>query len=63
MSTYSKQSLQVQQPLSNLPLFSWRTVVVRPSTPAGNFVARRYGIQPQLADLVADLAGLGTEVK
>ena len=38
-------------------------VVVRPNTVAGEFVARRFRVDPALADLVADLAGLGSEVR
>ncbi len=34
-------------------------VVVQPSTPAGQFVSRRYRVDPAVADLVANLAGLG----
>jgi hypothetical protein len=34
-------------------------VVVQPNTVAGKFVARRFRVAPALADLVADLAGLG----
>jgi hypothetical protein len=49
------------QSVSNLPLFSWRVAVVQPGTRAGNFVARRYRVHPAFADLVAGLAGLGSE--
>lgn len=51
------------QPVSDLPLFAWRIVVLRPATQAGQFVARRYRIHPAFADLVANLAGLGSEVR
>jgi hypothetical protein len=30
---------------------------------AGRFVGRRYRVDPALADLVADLAGIGSEVR
>lgn len=57
----------LEQSVSDLPLFDWRVVVVRPrprpSTRAGSFVARRYCVDPALADLVADLAGIGSEVR
>jgi hypothetical protein len=33
----------------------------KPGTRAGNFVARRYRVHPAFADLVAALAGLGSE--
>ena len=45
--------------VSPLPPF----VVVRPNTVAGQFVARRFRVDPALADLVADLAGIGSEVR
>ena len=35
-------------------------IVVQPNTVAGQFVARRFRVAPALADLVADLAGLGS---
>jgi hypothetical protein len=38
------------------------TVLQLPSTPAGRFICRKYPISPELADLVATLAGLGREV-
>lgn len=41
----------------------WPFVAIRPNTVAGQFVARRFRIDPALADLVADLAGLGSEVR
>ena len=36
------------QPVSGLPLFSWRVVVVQPGTRAGHYVARRYRVHPAL---------------
>jgi hypothetical protein len=62
MKTYTKRSLK-PQPVSDLPLFSWRVVVLRPATPAGQFVARRYRVHPAFADLVASLAGIGSGVQ
>jgi hypothetical protein len=41
----------------------WPFVVVQPNTVAGQFVARRFRVDPALADLVADLAGLGSEAR
>jgi hypothetical protein len=55
-TTFQKQSD------SDLPLLNWPTVVVRPNTMGGNFVVRRFHVDPALADLVADLAGIGSEV-
>lgn len=62
MSTNSKHSQRAQFP-SSLPLLAWPSVVVQPTTRAGQFVARRYGVAPAVADLVANLAGLGSEVR
>ena len=43
-------------------LFDWRAAIVhKPATHAGNFVARRYRVHPAFADLIATLAGLGSE--
>jgi hypothetical protein len=47
------------QSISILPLFSWRPVVVQPSTRAGQYLVRRHGIAPGVADLIASFAGLG----
>jgi hypothetical protein len=38
-----------------------RAIRAKPGTRAGNFVARRYRLHPAFADLVANLAGLGSE--
>ena len=62
MKTCSKRSLKVQS-VSDLPLFNWRMVVVRPNTRAGSFVARRYRVHPAVADLIANLAGIGSGVE
>jgi len=62
VKTYTKRPLK-PQPLSDLPLFSWRVVILRPATPAGQFVARRYRVHPAFADLVAGLAGIGSGVQ
>ena len=43
-------------------MFDWRAAIVhKPATHAGNFVTRRYRVHPAFADLIAALAGLGTE--
>ena len=54
-----------KQSVSDLPPFDWRVVVVRtrPSTMAGSYVARRFCVDPAVADLYASLAGLGNEVR
>jgi hypothetical protein len=62
LKTCTKRSRKTQS-VSDLPLFSWRVVVVQPNTRAGRFVARRYRVHPAFADLVANLAGLGNEVR
>jgi hypothetical protein len=56
---FPKNAIDLQP--SALP--SWPFVVVRPNTVAGQFVARRYGVDPALADLVAVLAGIGSEAR
>jgi hypothetical protein len=48
------------QPSAHSP---WPFVVVEPSTAAGQFVARRYSVDAALADLIADLAGIGSGVR
>ena len=54
---------QKTQSISSLPLVSWPMAVVKPSTRAGQFIARRYGIVPALADVIADLAGFASEAR
>ena len=61
--TTTTNPLQKTQSISSLPLLLWRSVVVKPSTRAGEFVARRYRIDPAIADVITDLAGLGSEVR
>ncbi len=61
MKTCTKRPRKTQS-VSGLPLFSWRVVVVQPATKAGQFVTRRYRVQPAFADLIASLAGLGSGV-
>jgi hypothetical protein len=41
----------------------WPFAAVQPITAAGQYVARRFRVDPALADLVADLAGIGSEVR
>jgi hypothetical protein len=53
---FPKNAIDLQP--SALP--SWPFIVVQPNTVAGQFVARRFRVDPALADLVADLAGLGS---
>ena len=62
MKTYTKRLLK-PQPISDLPLFSWRVTAIQPRSRAGVFVARRYRVHPAVADLVASLAGIGSEVQ
>ncbi|WP_271528892.1 hypothetical protein [Bradyrhizobium sp. CCBAU 25338] len=45
------------------PTDRWRHETLSPATAAGSFVARRYRVRPGIADLIADLAGLGSEVR
>jgi hypothetical protein len=61
----STEQLSAKQPAFDLPLFDWQVAVVRPSagTRGGLYVARKYGVNPALADLVAALAGIGNEAR
>jgi hypothetical protein len=57
---YSKP-LPVNQ-VSGLPLFDWRHVVVMsPVSRGAQFVMRRYRLAPHAAEVIAALAGLGSE--
>lgn len=47
---------------SALPLFDFRWVTVAPITKAGLHVRNRFGVRPELADLIAFHAGLGSAV-
>jgi chorismate-pyruvate lyase len=62
LKSSSKRTRKTQS-VSILPLFSWREALVQPGTRAGRFVTRRYRVHPALADLIADLAGLGSEAR
>lgn len=52
-----------EQSVSDIPPFDWPVVVVdpSPSTRGGSFVARRYRVDPAVADTIAAMAGLGQE--
>jgi hypothetical protein len=58
VKTYTKRTPKTQS-VSDLPLFAWRVVVLQPSTRAGLHLTRRYRVHPSVADVVANLAGLG----
>ncbi|WP_136626620.1 hypothetical protein [Bradyrhizobium macuxiense] len=62
VKTSTKRSQETQL-ISGSPLIPWQPVVDQPSTRAGQFVARRYSVAPAVADLIANLAGLGSEVR
>ena len=51
----------VAREAAHRPKSPLRTVRAKPGARAGNFVARRYRVHPAFADLVAALAGLGSE--
>ena len=62
MKKYSK-SVPLSHQVSGLPLFDWHYVVTRPrTTRAGQYVMRRYGVPIHTAEVIAALAGLGSEV-
>jgi hypothetical protein len=61
MNTHSKTADKIQ-PFPGLPLFDWHPVAVRhPLSRAGLHVMRRYRVAPHIAELIASLAGLGSE--
>lgn len=59
-STAHSKHLHTQS-YADLPLFVWRATNLQPSSRAGQFVVRRHRVHPAIADLIADLAGLGKE--
>jgi hypothetical protein len=59
MSKNSKSSRKVQT-TPRLPLIDSRqTTRHAPGTAAGRYVQRRFGVRPEIADLIAGSAGLG----
>jgi hypothetical protein len=62
VNTHSKSDLKIQG-LSGPPLLNdWRAVVVRkPETRAGRYICSRFPVPPGHADLIAALAGLGSD--
>ncbi|UGY18611.1 hypothetical protein HAP48_0014865 [Bradyrhizobium septentrionale] len=67
MKSNSKRLDDIQL-ISNRLLFSWRPVTVELSTVqssirAGQSVASRVGVAPAIADVIANLAGLKSEVR
>jgi hypothetical protein len=62
MSTNIQSELRGQG-LSGVPLLSdWRAVVVhRTETRAGRYIISRFSVPPSHADLIAALAGLGSD--
>lgn len=61
MSIYRKSREEIQVAMG-LPLFDWRPAVRSPMTVAGYYLSRRYLINPAIADIIAELAGIGQEV-
>jgi len=63
VQTYS-ESLPDSHQVSGLTLFDCRQVVVgSPPSRAAQFVMRRYHLAPHTAEVIAALAGLGSEVR
>ena len=59
-----KQRLPDSHQVSGLPLFDKQQVVVRiPSSRAAQFVMRRCRVTPEVANVIAALAGLESEVR
>jgi hypothetical protein len=57
-----KRSFPKSHNLIGLPLFErdWRQSKPRhPTTSAGQHLVRKFGVSPLIADVIADLAGLG----
>jgi hypothetical protein len=62
MQTCSK-SLPDSHPISGLPFDRRHVVVWSPPSQAAQFIMRRYHVPPHTAEVIAALAGLGTEVR
>lgn len=62
MKTNTKETPK-KQSVSDLPLLDWRVAVHHPTTTAGCFLVRQFGVAPCLADTIAALAGLGREAR
>lgn len=63
MRTYS-ESLPDSHQVSDLKLFDCHHVVMwSPASRAAQFVMRRYHLPPYTAEVIAALAGLGSEVR
>jgi hypothetical protein len=61
--TYSESPPDSHQ-VFGLPLFDCRSAVLwPPASRAAQFVMRRYRLAPHTAEVIADLAGLGSEAR
>jgi hypothetical protein len=59
MNTNSKRQ-PVRHGISTLPLFAWADRFAPPPlSEGGRWVARRYRLPPRIANVVAELAGIG----
>lgn len=58
MNTYTNPAAPCHQ-LSRQLQFDFRLVTVAPVTMAGLHIRHRFGVRPELADLIAFHAGLG----
>jgi hypothetical protein len=62
MKSYNPRSRKSHR-ISKPSRFDHRTAVVRkPATCAGLYLARRYRVDPAIADLLASFAGFGAEL-
>jgi hypothetical protein len=60
MKSYNKRPGDRCHGLAGLTLFDWRQKLPRrPPTPAGAYVTRKFGVLSAIANVVADLVGLG----
>ena len=61
MANYTEALPKIQQ-ISDPPLSDWRGMIFcRPTTRAGQYVMRRDAIAPHTAEVIAALAGLGSD--
>jgi hypothetical protein len=59
MKTYNNFSPDCHQP-TDQTAFDFRWVTVAPVTKGGQHIRNRFGVRPDLADLIAFHAGLGS---
>lgn len=64
MTKHTKSRSKNKRPVAPTPLLDWRPCPPRqPETRAGLHIARRFHVNPAIADLIASLAGLGVNAE